>query len=340
MHDPEKLDQLSPSGCVLPRPAAVVLVKTRRFSALERRSVGAAVTWDALAPGVVICQLAKGHRFSNDDQLTACRAVEAHPGATRLLDLGAGVGSVGLTALSRCAETATLCCVEAQRISHELCRRTVARNGLEHRVACVHADLRDFDGGRGYDLITGSPPYFDPRDGVPSAHDQKAYCRLEYRGGLDEYCAAAARSLARGGTFAWVMAAADGRNDACPARHGLVVIDRVDVVFKAGRPPHICVVVACRRDDARARRAASRSTLTLRDAAGRRTLDYRVWQERMHLPPSTPPGAVRAALERLAAAACESERRAAVDAATALGMRPTPGSPELRTALAALGAGS
>ena len=199
MHDPEKLDQLSPSGCVLPRPAAVVLVKTRRFSALERRSVGAAVTWDALAPGVVICQLAKGHRFSNDDQLTACRAVEAHPGATRLLDLGAGVGSVGLTALSRCGESATLCCVEAQRISHELCRRTVARNGLEHRVACVHADLRDFDGGHSYDLVTGSPPYFDPRDGVPSAHDQKAYCRLEYRGGLDEYCAAAARSLAPGG---------------------------------------------------------------------------------------------------------------------------------------------
>ncbi|KAK7253647.1 hypothetical protein SO694_00002161 [Aureococcus anophagefferens] len=215
MHDPEKLDQLSPSGCVLPRPAAVVLVKTRRFSALERRSVGAAVTWDALAPGVVICQLAKGHRFSNDDQLTA-------------------------------------------------------------------------------------PPYFDPRDGVPSAHDQKAYCRLEYRGGLDEYCAAAALELAGRGVRVG-HGGGDGRNDACPARHGLVVIDRVDVVFKAGRPPHIC--------------------------------------ERMHLPPSTPPGAVRAALERLAAAARESGARAA-DAATALGMRPTPGSPELRTALAALGAGS
>lgn len=153
----------SPSGVPLPVAAPVVLVRTRKFACLERRALGAAVTWDEIAPGLRLCQLRDGHRFSNDDRLTAFFATEAAPDATRLLDLGAGVGSVGLAALARASEKATLTCVEAQRVSHELCRRTVAANGLSSRVALVHADLRDFAPERPtYDLVTASPPYVAP----------------------------------------------------------------------------------------------------------------------------------------------------------------------------------
>jgi len=251
------------------------------------------------------------------------------------LDLGAGVGSVGLSTLWRLDERATLRCVEAQAVSHELCRRTVAANGLDDRVSLERGDLRDFDGLRGYDVVTGSPPYIDPRKGVPSRHDQKAFCRLEFRGGLDDYLAAAARALAPGGAFAYVMAAADDRNDVCPPRHGLVVTRRVDVVFKLGRKPHICICV-CERAADDATPAAERETLVLRDADGRRTRDYRVWQERTMLPRDVPEAAVRNALDGLDAARDARDLRRAIAAAEAVGLRATPGSEEMCRAKAAL----
>ena len=51
--------------------------------------------------------------------------------ARKLLDLGSGVGSVGLITLWRSSPEATLTCVEAQSLSHDLCRRTIARNNLQ-----------------------------------------------------------------------------------------------------------------------------------------------------------------------------------------------------------------
>eukprot|EP00629_Pelagomonadales_sp_RCC1024_P010192 CAMPEP_0119274372 /NCGR_PEP_ID=MMETSP1329-20130426/11965_1 /TAXON_ID=114041 /ORGANISM="Genus nov. species nov., Strain RCC1024" /LENGTH=64 /DNA_ID=CAMNT_0007274679 /DNA_START=6 /DNA_END=197 /DNA_ORIENTATION=+ len=56
-----------------PMPAApdTVLVRTARFSVLERRSLGEESTWDALTPDWGVWQLRRGHRFSNDDALLA-----------------------------------------------------------------------------------------------------------------------------------------------------------------------------------------------------------------------------------------------------------------------------
>lgn len=336
--------ECSVSGVPVPVAPSVVLVPTARFACLERRALGAAVTWDEIAPGIEICQLKNGHRFSNDDRLCAYFGTEVAPRAARLLDLGAGVGSVGLSALARCGPDATLVCVEAQTVSHELCARTVRNNAdLAERVTLVRGDLRDFRGGGAkYDLVTASPPYWDPLNAVPSAHDQKACCRLEYRGGLDEYCACAARCLAPGGTFAFVMVAGDPRNDAAPAAAGFSVARRVDVVFKAGRPPQIVIIVCCWAGDPRAE-APRREVLTLRDERGERTRAYRAWQEAVRLPRTVSPAAVDAALTGLVAATAAGDRgalAAAVGSARALGLRPTPGSHELSAAearLAALG---
>jgi tRNA1(Val) A37 N6-methylase TrmN6 len=60
-----------------------------------------AVSRDSLAGGWRIYQLRRGHRFSADDLLTAWAAVEARPEARTLLDLGAGIGSVGLVSLAK-----------------------------------------------------------------------------------------------------------------------------------------------------------------------------------------------------------------------------------------------
>ena len=312
-----------------------VLVPTKRFATLERRGRAVQCVWDALTPDWSIAQLKEGHRFSNDDAFCGFFAAEAAPHARRLLDLGSGVGSVGLITLWRSSPEATLTCVEAQSLSHDLCRRTITKNNLQNRVQLVLEDLRHFDGHHKYDLVTGSPPYFAPADGVASPHDQRAFCRLEFRGGLDDYCACAARALSDGGTFAFVMAAQDARCDTAPAKHGFGILRRVDVVFKAGRRPHICVCVCARLGDPRLASPVT-ETLVLRDGDGKRTRAYRIWQERSRLPSIVAAEDVEAVLDDLVRAQDRAALVAAVAAAEALGLRADPGSEELVAARARL----
>ena len=59
-----------------------------------------------------IYQLKRGHRFSSDDLLTAWMATEVAPDAMLQLDLGAGIGSVGLLSLARRPANSRLVMVE------------------------------------------------------------------------------------------------------------------------------------------------------------------------------------------------------------------------------------
>ena len=76
-------------------------------------------TLDHLAGDWRIYQLKGGHRFSADDVLTAWTAARARPQAKQLLDLGSGLGSVGLLTLWRLPE-ARLTGVEPQHVLKEL----------------------------------------------------------------------------------------------------------------------------------------------------------------------------------------------------------------------------
>ena len=151
------------------------------------------MTLDHLAGAWRIFQLRHGHRFSTDDVLTAWTAVRAKPTAPRLLDLGAGIGSVGLLVLWKLPPVAHLTMVEVQALSHTLASRTVAYNGLTERVTLHRQDLRQWPGGE-FDVITGSPPYIPPGMGVQPQHAQKAAARFELHGDIFDYCQAAARS--------------------------------------------------------------------------------------------------------------------------------------------------
>jgi tRNA1(Val) A37 N6-methylase TrmN6 len=178
-----------------------------------------AVTLDKLIGTWTIHQLEKGHRFSTDDLVTAWRAARAAPGARRLLDLGCGIGSVGLSTLYQ-LPGATLVGVEAQEVSTGLFRRTVQHLGLQDRVTVVHGDLRDPDvlpAGSSFELVTGSPPYVPVGHGLLSKNSQRAHARIELRGGVFDYCAAARRWMAEGARFAFVMAAQDPPHRGRPA---------------------------------------------------------------------------------------------------------------------------
>jgi len=209
-----------------------------------------------------IFQLRKGHRFSTDDLVTAWRASRARPQARRLLDIGCGIGSVGLSTLWNLPGDATLVGVEAQALSAGLAERTVRLNGLQDRVRIVNADLREpgalppeLRPPGGFELITGSPPYIPVGKGIIPKHPQKAGARFELRGSVYDYCSAARRWLAPGGAFAFVMAAADPRTEDAPPQAGLVVEERLDVRFRIERDPLICVLVCRREEDGPVERA-------------------------------------------------------------------------------------
>ncbi|MCU0832955.1 MAG: methyltransferase [Chromatiaceae bacterium] len=226
------------------------------------------LTLDALAGDWRIWQLRQGHRFSADDLLTAWTAANARPDASRVLDLGSGIGSVGLLTLWRLAGEARLTLVEVQELSHGLARRTVAHNGLEDRVSLRNLDLRDWPGGE-FDLVTGSPPYLPPAQGTVSPHPQKAAARFELRGDVFDYCRAAARSLSEDGVFCFCHAARDPRPETAVAAAGLKLRARQEVHFRAHQPPMIALFTC-----ARSGTCADPPPLALRDPRGEWTPAY------------------------------------------------------------------
>ena len=191
-----------------------------------------------------VYQLKRGHRFSTDDVVTAWTAGMARPDARALIDIGAGIGSVGLLTLHFMGPEARSIFVEAQEVSHRLCRKSIAANGLGDRVELRLGDLRDeavIPEAASFDLVTGSPPYTPVDKGVVSPHPQRAACRMELRGSVVDYCTTAARLLKPDGTFVFVHAAADPRPERAIADAGLVLNERRDILFRDGRPPTISV---------------------------------------------------------------------------------------------------
>jgi tRNA1(Val) A37 N6-methylase TrmN6 len=196
------------------------------------------LTSDAITASYRLLQRRRGHRFSVDDLATAWEAVRAAPRAETFLDLGCGVGSVLLMVAWRLPEARGFG-IEAQEISFELARRNVEANGLGERVSLFHGDLRevtrDWPHGR-CALVTGTPPYLPLGTASPSPDPQRAAARIELRGGVEDYLAAAARVLAPDGAC---VVCADGRFPERVLRGasavGLVPVRRVDVVPRAGR---------------------------------------------------------------------------------------------------------
>jgi tRNA1Val (adenine37-N6)-methyltransferase len=162
---------------------------------------------DALSGHFRIFQLINGHRFSTDDVLTAWYGTSWAPTVRTVLDLGSGIGTVGMIAAWR-LPAARFVTIEAQAESVRLARKSAAWNGLLERFEIREGDFRE--GGvireeERFDLVLGSPPYFPPGTGIEGNHPQKIACRFEVRGSIADYCAVAARHLAPGGLFACVF---------------------------------------------------------------------------------------------------------------------------------------
>ena len=171
-----------------------------RKESLERE-VGFPVFISGLTGPLRIFQREGGHRHSIDDAATAWYALQKAPGTQAALDLGTGVGTVGLIVLWGLGAKASLTCVEAQQVSYDLLKANIACNGLQSRVDPLHMDLRELNLSRKFTLITGSPPYFPVEAGTLPSDTQKAHARFELRGHVGDYAEAAKRHLAPDGVF-------------------------------------------------------------------------------------------------------------------------------------------
>lgn len=200
-------------------------------------------TLDSISGHFRLFQLAQGHRFSTDDVLTAWYGTSWCPTARTVLDLGSGIGSVGMIAAWR-LPGARFVTVEAQPESVRLARKSARWNGLDERYEIRSGDFRG-DAVLGpderFDLVLGSPPYFPPDSGIHGDHPQKIDCRFEMRGGIEDYCAAAAAHLAPGGLFACVFPVAPeeqaNRMRAAARAAGLAIVRWRPVVLKEGERP-------------------------------------------------------------------------------------------------------
>jgi tRNA1(Val) A37 N6-methylase TrmN6 len=254
---------------------------------------------DALGPrpGEDLCYLAgdwrilqrlDGHRWSLDDLVTAWVAaseMRACPPA-RLVDLGCGIGTVLLLLAWRFPDVRAVG-IEAQAVSVDLARRSLAWNGADARCAVRHGDFRRAQalaGLEGAPLVTGTPPYFPPAAATASGQPQRAHCRLELAGGVEDYVRAAAPLLAASGRL--VMCAAARQHErvaAAASAAGLATMRRLDVVPRAGKAPLFAVHVLGRGcAEALPRQGPP---LVVRDARGARTPAFASLRAHFGMPP-------------------------------------------------------
>lgn len=123
---------------------------------------------DALFGGrLTVMQPRKGHRAGTDAVLLAAAAGDA--GAGTVVDLGAGVGTVGLAIAMRCA-LARAVLVEREPALASLARRNAVANGLADRGRVIEADVLAPARARHAaglvsgmaDLVVTNPPFYAP----------------------------------------------------------------------------------------------------------------------------------------------------------------------------------
>src|ERR1700694_3770383 len=156
-----------------------------------------AITDDAVLGGRLrLLQPARGHRAGHDAILLAA----AGPKARHAVDLGAGVGTVGLALLARgAAERVTL--IEIDRDLAALARQNAERNKFAERVAVVCADAtaiaRDQVGGA--DVVIMNPPFNDPARAQASPDPTRRQAHVGQDADLAKWINAADRLLGAGG---------------------------------------------------------------------------------------------------------------------------------------------
>ena len=155
---------------------------------------------DRLLDGrVKIAQPADGYRVAVDAVLLAA-AVDGTPGE-RVLDLGCGVGSVGLCLAWRCPEL-RITGLDREPVFLEAAHANAAANGVAERVSFQEGDVLDppaiLRAGT-FDQVVMNPPYLKAGTATVSAHALKAAATAEGAAKLADWVSCARGMLCPGG---------------------------------------------------------------------------------------------------------------------------------------------
>lgn len=187
----------------------------------------AAVTDDAFLGGALrMLQPKEGYRAGIDAVLLAAAAPVRATRKERVLDVGAGVGVVGLAVAHR-APRACVTLVEREPLLAELARNNVARNALEARVRVVEADVsRRLDElaelrpeAESFDHVLANPPYNPLGAGTVSAEALRAAANAMPAGNLARWARFMA-AMARPGGSATMIHRADAVSEILQAFAG------------------------------------------------------------------------------------------------------------------------
>jgi tRNA1(Val) A37 N6-methylase TrmN6 len=174
-------------------------------------AIGDGLTEDRWLGGrLILVQPERGHRVGTDAALLAA-AAGAREG--RIVDLGAGVGAVGL-ALLKGSPLASADLVELDPELAALAERNAERNGLRGRARVLRLDALDSRVRREAGLsesaacVVTNPPFFEPRAVRISPDEGKARAHVlpgaEAGAGLRTWISASLAMLAPGGLFVMI----------------------------------------------------------------------------------------------------------------------------------------
>ena len=144
---------------------------------LRETAIGADFTDDVFLGGkVMVRQPARGYRAGIDPVLLAATVTATFAG--RVLDVGAGAGTVGLCIAARCP-AARVTLVERAPELVAFARHGVKSNGFENRVSVVAADILQAASQAtretaDFDIVVANPPYYDDAGGTPAQTALKA----------------------------------------------------------------------------------------------------------------------------------------------------------------------
>jgi tRNA1(Val) A37 N6-methylase TrmN6 len=180
---------------------------------LESPAAADGLTEDRWLGGrLVLLQPKRGHRVGTDAALLVAAAGDARQG--RIVDVGAGVGAVGL-ALAQRAPLASADLVEIDPELAQLAEGNAARNGLSERVRVLRLDALNPPERRSAGLVDGladcvvtNPPFFDAKAVRASPDKGKARAhvlpRAEPGATLADWIQASLAILAPGGRFVMI----------------------------------------------------------------------------------------------------------------------------------------
>ncbi|PPD28252.1 MAG: methyltransferase [Hyphomicrobium sp.] len=186
------------------------------------------LTDDAFLGGALrILQPKAGYRAGVDALLLAAAVSQRGERSLRVLDIGAGVGTVGLSVARRIGAT-EVTLVEAESRLSVLAARNIARNGLSDRVRAMTADITGTAAelqalglaSDCFDHVVANPPFHFEGRGTPAPVPIKAAAHAMPEEALDLWVRVMARYVAPGGlatmihkadALGLIMAAFQGR---------------------------------------------------------------------------------------------------------------------------------